>query len=148
MAQKGSVSALFISREKGQSRERIESGFFRQDHGLEGDSWSAPGERQVVLLSKERRDAVTEDSRVGLCYNRFHETLQFTGLPLEEAETGTRFRAGEALLEITRTGKRCFPECKIVRSGAVCPLKKGAVFARVLESGRIAAGDPVALEEE
>ena len=139
----GFVSALFLSQEKGTPRQEISEGYFKSDHGLEGDAWSGPGDRQVVILSHRRRQDVLDDIRNGLCYSKFMETLQVAELALEECPVGTQFSAGEAVLEITRVGKRCFKECEVVQSGSFCSLRKGAVFARVLQSGKIRRDDRI-----
>lgn len=139
------VSALFISRGKGTPRERISQGIFRENHGLEGDAWSGPGDRQLVILSQEARQAVEQDSRNGLCFSHFHETLQIGGIPFERIEKGMRIKIGEVLIEVSRKGKSCFPDCEIVQSGAICDLRKNAVFARILQTGKISEGDPVHL---
>ena len=144
--EEGFVSALYISRAKGEPREQIRQGRFLAGHGLEGDAWSGPGDRQVVILTRRARLDVEEDIRHGLCYPRFKETLQLDGLPAAAFPVGERFRAGEALLEVAARGKRCFAECEIVLAGAVCSMRKNAVFARVLETGVIAVGDAVVLE--
>ncbi len=144
----GYVSALYISKEKGHPREEIREGYFKENFGLEGDSWSGAGDRQVVILSRKRRLDVEDDIRNGLCFPRFKETLQVDGIPLEEYAPGTQFQAGEALLEIAGVGKRCFGECEVIQSGGeVCSLKKGAVFARVLKSGMIRKNDGVKILE-
>ncbi len=140
---RGFVSALFLSKEKGTPRLEIPEGYFRSEYGLEGDAWSGPGDRQVVILSQRRRQDVLDDVRNGLCYPKFMETLQVGGLALEACSIGTKFLAGEALMEITGVGKRCFKECEVVQSGSVCSLRKGAVFARVIQSGRIRRDDDI-----
>ncbi|OQY33194.1 MAG: hypothetical protein B6241_08820 [Spirochaetaceae bacterium 4572_59] len=142
---KGSVSAIFISRAKGTGRERISSGVFRENHGLEGDAWSGPGDRQVVILTQEVRQAVENDSRKGICFSRFKETLQIRGVPADLIEKGTRMSIGEVLIEVSRKGKSCFPDCEIVQSGSICAMKKNALFARILQTGQISEGDSVIL---
>lgn len=143
----GFVSALYISREKGQPRDRISQGFFREDHGLEGDAWSGPGDRQVVILSKKARLSVEDDIRNGLCYPRFKETLQICGVLMNQLVEGSRLEIGDVLLEISRIGKSCFSECEIVQSGSICAMKKNALFARVLKEGIISEGDSVTLRD-
>ena len=137
------VSALYISREKGKPRVQIEEGLFKKDHGLEGDVRSGAGGRQVVMLSRSVRMGVDNDSRRGLCFSRFKETLQIDGSVSETLFPGVKFKVGEAVLEITGKGKRCFPECEIVQSGAQCGLKSGVLFARVLQTGTVHRDDAV-----
>ncbi|MDA3956800.1 hypothetical protein [Oceanispirochaeta sp.] len=140
-----SVSGIYIKKSKEDLREEISEGFFKADFGLEGDINSAPGPRQVCLLRRENREEVKVDTRNGLCFKRFNETLQIEGLDLESLNLDSWLRIGDAILKVTVCGKKCWPECEIIQSGAVCSLNKSARFLAVLESGMIRKGDSVAL---
>lgn len=139
----GRVSAIYIKRDKDSARQEINEGEFRENHGLVGDFNSADGPRQVCLLRKEDRDLVTGDKRNGLCFDRFLETLQIEGIPLEDLNKDSWFRIGDAILKITLTGKKCWPDCEIIKNKSTCGLTKTARFMAVLESGMIRVGDEV-----
>ena len=139
----GRVSAIYVKKEKDSARQEIKEGEFRENHGLVGDFNSAEGPRQVCLLRKEDRDLVTSDKRNGLCFDRFLETLQIEGVPLEDLKTDNWFRIGDAILKVTLTGKKCWPDCEIIKSHSTCNLPKAARFMAVLESGMIRVGDEV-----
>lgn len=139
----GHVSAIFIKKEKDSPRQEISEGEFKENYGLVGDVNSAEGPRQVCLLRKEDRDLVTADSRNGLCFGRFLETVQIEGIPLETLTKDNWFRIGDAILKVTVIGKKCWPDCEIIQSKSTCALPKAARFMGVLESGIIRVGDEV-----
>lgn len=139
----GLIREIRISRQKGKPRETIEEGVFRAGWGLEGDSHSGPGERQVVILGIEGRKRLEESPEDGLCFPRFRETISTEGIDLFRMVAGTRIRAGESLWEIGQTGKDCYPECVLVRAGRPCSLSREVVFARVIEPGTVRRGDRV-----
>ncbi|QEN06521.1 hypothetical protein EXM22_00380 [Oceanispirochaeta crateris] len=139
------VSGIYIKKSKQEQREEIQEGFFKADFGLEGDVNSGPGPRQVCLLRREDRIEVDGDSRNGLCFSRFNETLQIEGLNLEDLKKDAKIRVGHALLRVASCGKKCWPDCEIVKSKSSCSLTKTARFMTVQESGIIKKDDSVTL---
>jgi len=139
------ITALFLSSGRGTPRSEISEGFFKINHGLEGDSYSGPGDRQVTLFNLEIRKKVQQDTRDGLCFPRFQETLQISGILLSKLSVGTRLQIGETLLEISVLGKKCYPECSIRKENQVCDLPANAAFARVIAEGLIRKGDSVSI---
>ena len=137
------ITAIYIKKGEKSDREKISCGIFRKDHGLEGDFHSGNKERQVVLLSLSARRELEKDTREGFCFSRFYETVQVDGVSLEGLPEGTRFSAGDVVMEITELKKRCFPECKIIQGGSVCVLIEGVVIARVVKTGKMSVGDMV-----
>lgn len=139
----GRVSAIFIKKDKESPRKEITEGEFRENHGLVGDVNSAAGPRQVCLMRKEDRELVNSDSRNGLCFERFRETVQIEGIALEALTKDSWFRIGDAIFKVTIIGKKCWPDCEIIKSKSICALPKAARFMGVLESGVIRVGDEV-----
>lgn len=58
---------------------------------------------------------------------------------------GERLRLADAIIEIERIGKDCYPECEALRRAGSCDLARESVFARVLESGDVRVGQAVEL---
>jgi MOSC domain-containing protein YiiM len=137
------VSAIYMKKDKDSPREEINSGEFRENHGLVGDINSAEGPRQVCLLRKEDRELVEADTRNGLCFKRFLETVQTEGIPTEMLAKDNWLRIGDAILKVSSCGKKCWPECEIIKSKSTCALSKSARFLSVLESGTIKKGDVI-----
>ena len=141
---KGRVERLFLSREKKTKRVEIDEGIFIEDYGLEGDAYSSRGaKRQVTVLPLEARDAVEKEEQDGLCFERFLETVRISGIDSENLREGVILKIGDAVFEVTKHRKKCYPECDIVKSGRVCSLVKGARFLKVLSTGKVTVGDCV-----
>jgi len=145
MKKAGRVNAIRIRREKGKPFRRIPEGRFKADFGLEGDIHSGPGQAQVILLGREGRERLKGSPAEGLCFRRFRETVTTEGIDLFNFPPGTRLEIGKTLLEITRVGKRCFPECVLVKGKMPCALSREVVMARVIRGGKIGVGDSISL---
>lgn len=76
----------------------------------------------------------------GLCTQRFNAELITEGLDYKTLASGSRLAIGDAELEISAVGKRCYDECVIHQAGEVCPLPSHCAFARVISSGYIRTG--------
>ena len=108
-----------------------------------GDIHSGPGKAQVILFSRKGRELLQRSEEEGLCFRRFRETLTTEGIDLFKLPLGTRLKIGETLQEITRVGKRCFPECVLVKMKQPCALSREVVMTSVIQGGKIEVGNPV-----
>ena len=81
----------------------------------------------------------------------FGENVSTDGLTETEVWIGDRFRLGTALVEISQGRQPCWKiDHKFARSGMTARVMKTARagwFYRVIEAGRVAAGDPLELVE-
>jgi len=67
----------------------------------------------------------------GLCLQRFH--ADFTVRGLAEMKAGDLLTIENNTYELTMVGKKCFPECELLReTGKKCPLAGGAGFGKML----------------
>ena len=142
----GRLSKIYICKEKGKPRELAGIAILEKDFGLIGDCYSGSGDSNkqlVILLSKDRKDIEENYSNIGICTRRFKENLLIDDISLEEIKIGTKVRIGESTVEIKSLGKRCFAECDLVKEQSICPLKEGAIFAKVIQSGKIQVNDSV-----
>jgi len=112
-----------------------------KDKSICGCLHAEPGDapRQISLADGAALCAAREAG--GLCSARFDANLHTEGLDYHALQVGERLVAGEALLEITQTDKRCFAECILHREGRRCQLPGNIAFARVLRGGAIHKGD-------
>lgn len=110
----------------------------RRGFGL-GDVPAEKPEREISLTGEEVLREIADLD--GLCTKRFRADLVTEGLDYASLVPGTRLRAGEAVLEISSVGKRCFSECALEKKP--CALGRGCVFAAVITEGVIAEGDEV-----
>jgi len=137
------VIAINISEEKGVIKNPIEKGFFKINHGLEGDDHAGDWHRQVSLLGIE---SIKKMKAVGIDFlttGQFAENITTEGLILYELPVGTKLKIGEVLLEVTQIGKKCHKGCKIKDLVGECVMPKEGIFAKVLEEGYIKFGDNI-----
>lgn len=139
----GEVVAIYASYAKGVIPRSIEEGVFKENYGLVGDKHSSPGDRQVTMFTVEGRNRINLLENDGLCVNRFYENLTIKGLDTSKLIIGQELIIGSVIFKITGLGKRCFPECNIVKRSEVCALKHGVIFAKVISSGTVRVGDEV-----
>ena len=146
MGNKGKVIAVCISEKKGTQKKEAPEIRLVPDWGIEGDAHAGKWHRQVSLLSVEKieefkaRGASVENGAFG-------ENIIIEGFDLKGLPVGTRFRIGDALLELTQIGKECHTHCTIYHQVGDCIMPREGVFTVVLEGGIVKAGDTVELIE-
>lgn len=129
------ILSIKISIEKGKDRIEVKEGVLLQNYGLKGDAYGGPGNREVCLMSKKTKDKL-KDYKDGLCVARFVETILIDSDP-SDILIGSVLRLGEAEIIITKKGKRCFPECMLIKQKKACPLVTEPMFGKVIKSGII-----------
>jgi MOSC domain-containing protein YiiM len=141
------VTAVNISEKKGVIKHPIERGFFKFNHGLEGDAHAGKLHRQVSFLGEESIDKMRDTGVEGLCSGKFAENLTTEGIILYELPVGTKLKIGEVTFEVTQIGKECHQGCEIRTLVGDCVMPREGIFARVLTEGYIKAGDDIIVEE-
>ena len=71
----------------------------------------------------------------------FAENITVDGLNLLSFLIGQKFKAGEAVLELSQIGKECHTKCAIYYKAGDCVMPKEGIFAKVIKSGWIKVGD-------
>lgn len=140
----GTVVAVCISDERGTSKHEIESGTLRAGWGVEGDAHAGTWHRQVSLLGVE---SIAKGRARGFDVGpgSYAENITTRGLELHRMPLGTRLCVGDALLEITQIGKEEKEPGSIQVLIGDSAIPHEGVFARVLEGGRVVAGDKIAV---
>jgi len=141
------VNAVNISEKKGVIKHPIVKGFFKINHGLEGDAHAGNWHRQVSFLGEESIEKMRATGVEGLCSGKFAENITTEGIVLFELPIGTKLRVGEVLFEVTQIGKECHKGCEIMKLVGDCIMPREGIFAKVLVEGYIKAGDDVLVEE-
>lgn len=136
----GKIMAVCISEKRGTQKKNIEKVRLIENFGLEGDAHGGNWHRQVSLLSYEKV-RVFEEKGISVEDGAFGENLLVEGFDFKTLPVGTRFRCGEALLEMTQIGKECHSHCEIYQAVGDCIMPREGVFARVLHGGMIQIGD-------
>lgn len=139
----GKLIVICTSEKKGTQKQQVETAVLREDHGIEGDAHAGNWHRQVSLLGLEKIEAFRERG-AEVEFGAFGENLVIEGFDFRNLPVGTRFRIGEALLEMTQIGKECHTHCAIYHMVGDCIMPREGVFAKVLKGGEIKVGDEVA----
>lgn len=137
------VTAVNISDKKGVMKHPIEKGFFKVNHGLEGDAHAGNWHRQVSLLGQESIDKMKDLPMDGSCTGIFAENLTTEGITLYELPVGTKLKIGETLMEVTQIGKECHVGCAIKKLVGECIMPKEGIFTKVLKEGWIKPEDEI-----
>ena len=146
MNKTGTVIAVCTSDRKGIRKTEVSSVMLTVDMGIEGDAHAGKWHRQVSLLALEK----IEDFRkkgADVEYGAFGENIVVQGFDLRALPVGTRFRIGEALLELTQIGKECHTHCAIYHQVGDCIMPREGVFTIVLKGGEVRPGDRIELIE-
>ena len=136
----GKIMAVCISEKRGTQKKNIEKVRLIENFGLEGDAHGGNWHRQLSLLSYEKVRAF-EEKGISVEDGAFGENLLVEGFDFKTLPVGTRFRCGDALLEMTQIGKECHSHCEIYQAVGDCIMPREGVFARVLHGGEIQIGD-------
>ena len=146
MSSKGKVIAVCISENKGTQKKEVPSIKLIPDWGIENDAHAGKWYRQVSLLGLEKiEDIRAKGAEVD--FGAFGENMIIEGFDLRNLPVGTRFRVGDALLELTQIGKECHTHCAIYHQVGDCIMPREGVFTIVLEGGTVKAGDTVEMIE-
>jgi len=137
----GTVVALFLSKASRAPLVAVERVEAVAETGLDGDRHAKRASRRQVLLMEEE----TLD-QLGLEPGDVREQVTVRGVDLDELVFGARFRVGTALLEVVGPCHPC-ERMDEIRPGLMQTLagRRGR-FARVVQSGSFAVGDPLVLE--
>ncbi len=146
MGKTGKVIAVCISEKKGTQKTEVPSVKLVPDHGIEGDAHAGKWHRQVSLLALEKIEAFRAKG-ADVDYGAFGENIIAEGFDFRSLPVGTRFRIGDALLELTQIGKECHSHCAIYHQVGDCIMPREGVFTVVLEGGTVKAGDEIELIE-
>jgi len=139
---KASVKAINISDTKGVVKIPIEKGYFKRNHGLEGDAHAGDWHRQVSLLASESADKVRA-SGLDITDGRFAENITTEGIELYTLPIGTKLQIGESVQEVTQIGKECHTGCAIKQIVGDCVMPREGIFTKVIKSGWVSPGDEI-----
>ena len=141
----GKVLGICVSEKRGTQKKEVNEAVLKENWGIEGDAHAGDWHRQVSLLSFEKIEAFRERG-ADVDFGAFGENLIVEGYDLRSLPVGTRFRIGEAVLELTQIGKECHSHCEIYKKMGDCIMPREGVFTEVVKGGRIRKGDAVEME--
>jgi len=136
------IVSVNISESKGVAKTPIPEGELRPDTGLVGDAHSGPWHRQLSLLALESIQLM-RDKGLEVKPGDFAENVTTEGLTLYTLPVGARLTLGPVEVEVTQIGKECHAGCAIRQQTGDCVMPRQGIFVRVLNPGRVRAGDAV-----
>lgn len=138
----GEIKAICISERRGIAKAEVPEADIQEGWGIAGDAHGGDWHRQVSLLGyAEIQEFRAKGAEVR--FGAFGENLVVEGYDLRTLPVGTRFQAGEAVLELTQIGKECHSHCEIYKKMGDCIMPREGVFTRVIRGGHIKKGDSV-----
>lgn len=138
----GKIVGICISEKRGTVKTEQKEVNLIENWGLEGDAHGGSWHRQVSLLSYEKIQNFREKG-ADVALGAFGENLIIEGYDFRNLPVGTRFRIGDAILEMTQIGKDCHSHCEIYKRMGDCIMPREGVFAEVVKGGHIKVGDEV-----
>lgn len=143
----GIVKGICISEQKGTQKHEVPEAVLIEDWGIEGDAHAGKWHRQVSLLGFQQIEEFRARG-AGIEFGAFGENLIVDGFHFRTLPVGTRFRAGDVILEMTQIGKECHAHCEIYKVMGDCIMPREGVFAKVLRGGVIHRGDSLELVDQ
>ncbi len=144
----GKVIAVSISKKKGIPKSNVKSADLIENYGIQGDVHAGSG-RQVSFLAIESINKIRGKGLPGLRPGAFAENITTEFLDLPSLLPGTKIQiGGNAVIEVTQIGKVCHAKCAIYVKTGDCVMPSEGIFGRVINSGRIEAGDLVKIINE
>lgn len=140
----GIIRGICISERRGTRKTEVPEAKLKRNWGIEGDAHGGNWHRQVSLLSLEKIEEFREKG-ADVDFGAFGENLIVEGFDFSSLPVGSRFRIGDAELEMTQIGKECHSHCAIYQTMGDCIMPREGVFAEVRKPGRIRVGDEILL---
>jgi MOSC domain-containing protein YiiM len=140
---RGTLESIWIKRFRRGPMDPATEAQLVTGRGIVGNA-NQGGKRQVTIIAREAWDAVTAELGVDAEPSIRRANLLVSGVELANSR-GRVLRIGGCRLRIYGETKPCrqMEEAQAGLQAALQPEWRGGAFAEVLDSGRIAVGDPV-----
>ncbi len=137
------VLSVNISEEKGVIKKPVDQ-INITEKGIEGDAHAGDWHRQVSLLAKESIDNFEKELGRKLEFGEFAENITTEGITLFTMKPGDKLNIANVELEVTQIGKKCHGDgCAIFSQVGKCVMPKEGIFAKVIKTGSVKAGDEI-----
>ncbi|MBU8893326.1 MAG: MOSC domain-containing protein [Bacteroidales bacterium] len=137
------VLSVNVSEEKGVIKKPVKE-INITEKGVENDAHAGDWHRQISLLAKESIEKFEEVLGRKLEFGEFAENITTEGITLYTMKPGDKLSIADVEMEVTQIGKKCHGEgCAIFSQVGKCVMPKEGIFAKVLKTGRIKAGDEI-----
>jgi MOSC domain-containing protein YiiM len=132
-----------IKRVRGVPAESADEAVLVEGFGIEGDVFGGKAGREISLFDESSRLYRYEERKDGFCTVRFAENLLTRGIDYTLTSCGTRLAIGEAIIEITKSGKECHPECPVFIREGNCGMHLHGAYCKVVRGGSVHPGDQI-----
>jgi MOSC domain-containing protein YiiM len=143
------IVGVCTSEKKGAIKQDVREGVLKEDFGLVGDAHAHTGwHRQLSMLGTSSIDKMKKLG-VDVCSGSFAEnlTVEDDEFKLYSLPIGTKMQIGKNILvQVTQIGKECHKGCAIFQQVGSCVMPVEGIFVRILEGGKVRAGDEVELQ--
>jgi molybdopterin adenylyltransferase len=137
------VLSVNVSKEKGVIKKPVDQ-IVITESGIENDAHAGDWHRQISLLAKESIDKFEEVLGRKLEFGEFAENITTEGITLYTMKPGDKLFIGDVEMEVTQIGKKCHGDgCAIFSQVGKCVMPKEGIFAKVIKTGNIKAGDEI-----
>lgn len=137
------VLSVNISEEKGVIKKPVDQ-INITEKGIERDAHAGDWHRQISLLAKESIDNFEKVLGRKLEFGEFAENITTEGITLFTMKPGDKLNIANVELEVTQIGKKCHGDgCAIFSQVGKCVMPKEGIFAKVIKTGSIKAGDEI-----
>jgi molybdopterin adenylyltransferase len=135
------ILSVNLSEKKGTVKKPVET-ITILTTGIEGDAHAGDWHRQISLLGAESIEKMQSSANRKFQYGDFAENITVKGFPLSDMRPLDKLVSGDVVLEVTQIGKKCHGEkCAIYKETGDCVMPKEGIFSRVLQGGKLKAGD-------
>ncbi len=139
------VFRLSVSSVKGEKKENVKRVTVTAD-GIEGDA-HAGSSRALSLLPFESFEKLSND-KVMIRPGDFGENITTVGLNFGALQVGMKMALGDTVvIEVVQVGKECHNGCFIKQTVGDCIMPREGLFARVIATGELRAGDSIRIIE-
>jgi molybdopterin adenylyltransferase len=134
------IKSLNLSAKKGTVKTPVTEAEITET-GLLNDAHAGHWHRQVSMLAVESLKKAEQQNNRPFAFGDFGENITTEGLELHKCNILDRFKCGDVLLEVTQIGKKCHKGCEIMQLSGSCIMPVEGIFCRVLQQGKLKAGD-------
>lgn len=132
-----------IKRSRGIPAEGADEALLIEGYGIDGDVFAGKQDREISLFDEASRLYRYEDRKDGFCNLRFAENFLTRGVDYLSVPKGTRLGIGDAVIEITKSGKECHPECPVFAREGNCGMHTHGAYGKVVQGGKVQLGDNI-----
>ena len=140
---RGRLHSISINPDRGQIKQEVPEAEVVTGFGLQNDGHAGDWGRQVICLSWESVQRISQEKDLDIGPGQFAENLLIEGIDLSRVAVGDRLRIGHhTILKVTQIGQGD-DSSLVARALGVSLLPYEGLFCQVIKGGLIRPGDAV-----